>query len=889
MLGLCTRLIFESALCKAAGQSALRSAHRNSKSSPGRLLYKQISRGINMASSDIAPITINDRQYRQVREGQATILAPYQKDLGKAKKDFAQAGQPRNNDEGDQAVFYNPIQQYNRDLSVLAILIHGESSVAMKKQKHEKNVNRSRQKKASKGKQGTNPKPDHNTKAGSAQVSTVKPTSDGTGENAAVPGETAQLDGSEEAQTEVNGTNAPSKKRTADEAELNEGTGAVDGGKKRSRDDETDDRADIEIQQPKPSAANTQSGTGAAQVSNAGDAAVVQQESNNSEKRGRPTPFTILDALSASGLRAVRYAKEIPFATKVVANDMLPEAVEAIKLNIDHNSLKDTVFANLGDARQFMYSKSGNEVPDGGPGYVHKFDVVDLDPYGSAAPFIDSALQAVADGGMLCVTCTDAGVWASNGYPEKAYALYSGIPLKGPHSHEAGMRLILHSIATAASKYSIAIEPLLSLSIDFYCRLFIRVHKSQQDVKLMAGTTMIVYNCDQGCQAWETQLIARNQAKEAKNGEKFYKHGFAQAPSTDRFCDHCGTKTHLGGPMWAGPLHNPVFVQKILSRLPDLDKTVYGTTERIKGMLTVAMEEENFDPPAATNADHQKPASKQPNETTTPVVSRLETQLISPSPLFFLPTYLAKVLSIPTPAEDPLRGAFLGLGYTCTRSHCKPGSFKTNAPWKVIWEVMREWARQNEASRIPRLLGEAEFEGKASVKKSSPGWNVLKRMRDRKGDVLFVAKLRENLLQKLGNGQNSIGVETVTDMQSVLRSALYELEHPPAKPSHATVEPSTIQVEVNTGDEASNRASTDDMDVVISTTDGTNDKASGAQVPRTTGKALIDAGGDPSELEIVFDAQLGRAFRESNGGKLVRYQINPRANWGPMVRAGTGA
>jgi tRNA G26 N,N-dimethylase Trm1 len=30
-------------------------------------------------------------------------------------------------------------------------------------------------------------------------------------------------------------------------------------------------------------------------------------------------------------------------------------------------------------------------------------DVVDLDPYGTAAPFIDGAVQAVADGGKIYV------------------------------------------------------------------------------------------------------------------------------------------------------------------------------------------------------------------------------------------------------------------------------------------------------------------------------------------------------------------------------------------------------------------------------------------------------------------------------------------------------
>jgi tRNA (guanine26-N2/guanine27-N2)-dimethyltransferase len=38
-----------------------------------------------------------------------------------------------------------------------------------------------------------------------------------------------------------------------------------------------------------------------------------------------------------------------------------------------------------------------------------------------------------------------------------------------------------------------------------------------------------------------------------------------------------------------------------------------------------------------------------------------------------------------------------------------------------------------------------------------------------------------------------------------------------------------------------------------------------------------------SELKVVFDESLGR---EPARGKLVRYQINPRENWGPMNRAG---
>lgn len=55
---------------------------------------------------------------------------------------------------------------------------------------------------------------------------------------------------------------------------------------------------------------------------------------------------------------------------------------------------------------------------------VRPYDVVDLDPYGGANPFLDAAVQSVGDGGMLCVTCTDMAVLAGN-HPEACFAKYA--------------------------------------------------------------------------------------------------------------------------------------------------------------------------------------------------------------------------------------------------------------------------------------------------------------------------------------------------------------------------------------------------------------------------------------------------------------------------------
>ena len=64
-------------------------------------------------------------------------------------------------------------------------------------------------------------------------------------------------------------------------------------------------------------------------------------------------PPKILEALSATGLRAIRYAKEIENVGTIVANDLSEDAVEAIKRNVILNELDATtqVIPNVGDAR----------------------------------------------------------------------------------------------------------------------------------------------------------------------------------------------------------------------------------------------------------------------------------------------------------------------------------------------------------------------------------------------------------------------------------------------------------------------------------------------------------------------------------------------------------
>lgn len=107
----------------------------------------------------------------------------------------------------------------------------------------------------------------------------------------------------------------------------------------------------------------------------------------------------------------------------------------------------------------------------------NQFDAIDLDPYGCPSIFLDSAVQAIKDGGLLLVTATDMAVLAGNS-PETCYVKYGAVSLRIKCCHEMALRILLQCIESHANRYGRYIEPLLSISADFYIRVFVRVYNS---------------------------------------------------------------------------------------------------------------------------------------------------------------------------------------------------------------------------------------------------------------------------------------------------------------------------------------------------------------------------------------------------------------------------
>ena len=177
-----------------------------------------------------------------------------------------------------------------------------------------------------------------------------------------------------------------------------------------------------------------------------------------------------LDGLTASGLRARRWLNELPaeMASRIKATivDLNEEALGWARASHEafppHHG-KGEISAVRGDLR--------TEVLSSGRHWV------DIDPYGSPVPFIDSAMQSLARSSVLEVSATDtAALTGSSKNP--LLRRYGARVRTDCLSHDSGMRVLLATVAKAAARHDRSIRPLVSIWDSHHLRVSVRVQKS---------------------------------------------------------------------------------------------------------------------------------------------------------------------------------------------------------------------------------------------------------------------------------------------------------------------------------------------------------------------------------------------------------------------------
>ncbi|MBU5575265.1 MAG: tRNA (guanine(10)-N(2))-dimethyltransferase [Candidatus Aenigmarchaeota archaeon] len=236
--------------------------------------------------------------------------------------------------------------------------------------------------------------------------------------------------------------------------------------------------------------------------------------------------LNILDAFSATGIRGLRYASEIK-NTNVFLNDISKDAVKIIKKNILKNKLKNCkVFCS--DARKIMLE--------------NKFDVIDIDPFGSPVEFLESSAKSINLNGLVAITATDTA--ALNGSAKlSGVRKYGIISEKTDFYTELGIRNLITSIILSFSKYEKIFIPIFSLADKQYYRVFGKISYKNSEISEILKQIKIFYYC-KNC------------------GNRSF---------INNICDVCGKSFISLGPTYLGKISDKFFSKKILNELKNKD------------------------------------------------------------------------------------------------------------------------------------------------------------------------------------------------------------------------------------------------------------------------------------------------------------------------------
>jgi len=228
----------------------------------------------------------------------------------------------------------------------------------------------------------------------------------------------------------------------------------------------------------------------------------------------------IADPLAGSGIRSIRFVKELNkgIIKTISVNDYDEFSLKNIKENFKLNKINvkeskqseiEVQFHNE-DANLFLLNSRG-------------FDYIDVDPFGSPNPFLDSAVKRIARDGIIAVTATDTAPLAGT-YPSACKRKYWAIPLRNEVKHEVGIRILIRKVQLIGAQFDKALIPICSYSKDHYYRVFFQAQKGKDD-------------CD-------TILKQHHRVK------------YCKTCLTLRIEETCKHKKISAGPLWTGQLNS---------------------------------------------------------------------------------------------------------------------------------------------------------------------------------------------------------------------------------------------------------------------------------------------------------------------------------------------
>jgi tRNA (guanine26-N2/guanine27-N2)-dimethyltransferase len=330
--------------------------------------------------------------------------------------------------------------------------------------------------------------------------------------------------------------------------------------------------------------------------------------------------ISICEPLTSTGVRAVRLAAEIQGVKQIVAGDINARAYRLAEHNVQLNGLEDRVTVKHEDANCLL---SCHGAPQ------RRFDVIDIDPFGSPVTYLDSAFRALRNKGFLAATATDlaplCGVHA-----KACVRKYGGKPLRTEYCHELAVRLLAGCVATVAAKHDIGVRVVFSHSTDHYIRVYAQIgygaKKADASIKSL-GYVLHCFNC--------------------------FHRETTQRPFSPRIekCSDCGSKMEWAGPLWLEKIFDRQFCERMAQenrRIP------LRNSGKIAKLLALAKEEA------------EAPAT------------------------YYVIDKISSKLSSPVPSVSAMLQSLRDRGFQAFPTHFNSRGFRTDAPALTVQELLQK-------------------------------------------------------------------------------------------------------------------------------------------------------------------------------------------------------
>jgi len=333
---------------------------------------------------------------------------------------------------------------------------------------------------------------------------------------------------------------------------------------------------------------------------------------------------SVCEPLTGCGLRGARFAVEVEGVRRVFLNDIKPEAARLASFNAELNNVEDRVEVSNEDGNLFL---SRNAAPR------KRFDYVDVDPFGPPVPYLDSALRALRNGGLLALTATDmaplCGVHA-----RACLRKYGGQPLRTEYCHELAVRLLIGCLTIMAAKHAIGVKVLFSHSIDHYVRAYAAVNFGARLADKSIQQMGYILHCF-SCFHRETVSGITSPLKHV--------------------CPSCGAKLSVAGPLWLGKIADKNFCS-LMER--EAEGRSLRQEKRLLKMLSLVQ-----------------------NEAEAPVT-------------YYAVDKICDKLNLPIPALKKVLDKIKKEGFQAVPTHFNSRGFRTDAPANVVKEIITDLAVQ---------------------------------------------------------------------------------------------------------------------------------------------------------------------------------------------------